>query len=157
MLESITVYPQVLVLNVTYQTNVNNMARLNVMCIDNNGQGRPVLHASCKMSVLCTYKLAYRDCHLHRNVPGQRDSGSEEEYNNLRDQMAAACPPDVVQYFEEQCTHHTLRKPDLVSSVEPPRLMSLAEDDNLRQRRWRLTSAVRDRVGEVHNRQPTPT
>ncbi|KAK3784182.1 hypothetical protein RRG08_001491 [Elysia crispata] len=38
-----------------------------------------------------------------------------------------------------------MRKPDLVSSVEPPRLMSSAEDDNLRQRRWRLTSAVRDR------------
>ena len=45
MLESITTYPEVLVLDVTYQTNVNNMALLNVMCIDNNGQGRPVLHA----------------------------------------------------------------------------------------------------------------
>ncbi|KAK3772634.1 hypothetical protein RRG08_062734 [Elysia crispata] len=33
---------------------------------------------------------------------GQRDSESEEEYNSLRDQMAAVCPPDVVQYFEQQ-------------------------------------------------------
>ncbi|KAK3711274.1 hypothetical protein RRG08_000993 [Elysia crispata] len=33
---------------------------------------------------------------------GQRDSEIEEEYNSLRDQMAAVCPPDVVQYFEQQ-------------------------------------------------------
>ncbi|KAK3772633.1 hypothetical protein RRG08_062733 [Elysia crispata] len=31
--------------NLRRKTNVNNMALLNVMCIDNNGQGRPVLHA----------------------------------------------------------------------------------------------------------------
>ena len=33
---------------------------------------------------------------------GQRDSESEEECNSLRDQMAAVCPPNVVQYFEQQ-------------------------------------------------------
>ena len=74
MLHTLNKYPEVIVMDTTYKVNNNNYPLLNVLIIDNNGQGRPVFHAllasedSIILSACLSFFVSSFNSHLTKTI-----------------------------------------------------------------------------------------